>query len=174
MRKRTVAVFLALCWLVALCCGCGAADGKLTKTDVEQLFLLRMLNLLDNDEKSCDDLQELFDKDFAAIDAAVRSGRYEDATKLDWIEQATEAEGYVDFYCGGSGMGSQTNYTGFFYTPDDDPLAMWRGNQCGTHVMTAEDFVKTEEGWEYRESGGDNVYRVCKLADGYYYYYLHF
>lgn len=161
--KQTICVLLLLC-ITASVAAC-AAD---TKTDVEQLLFLRLLNQLNNDEKSYDELKELFDGDCAAINAAVRDGRYEDLTELDWIESATESDGYVDFYCGGSGMGSQTNYTGFFYTPDDDPLAMWRG------AFTANEFVETEDGWEYTESGGDNVFRVRRLAGGYYYYHLHY
>ena len=131
-----------------------------------------------NDEKSFDSINKRFLQDFSAIDAAVNSEQYDDATSLSWIKSVDENDGYVDFYCGGSGMGSQTNYTGFFFTPDDDPLAMWRKNDPILYVMSAADFVKTADGWEYRESDhdsrGDNVFIVRRLAPCYYYYYLHF
>ena len=131
-----------------------------------------------NDEKSFDSINKCFLQDFSVIDAAVKNEQYDDATSLRWIKSVDVSDGYIDFYCGGSGMGSQTNYTGFFFTPDDDPLAMWRKNDPVHHVMTAADFIETEDGWEYRErdhnAGGDNVFIVKKLAPCYYYYYLHF
>ena len=131
-----------------------------------------------NDEKSFDSLNKRFLQDYNVIDTAVQNEQYADATSLSWIKSVDERDGYINFYCGGSGMGSQTNYTGFLFTPDDDPLAMWRKNEPIHHVMTASDFVETADGWEYRESdhdsGGDNVYIVRKLAPCYYYYYLHY
>ena len=131
-----------------------------------------------NDEKSFDSINKSFLQDFSVIDAAVKNEQYDDATSLRWIKSVDVSDGYVDFYCGGSGMGSQTNYTGFFFTPDDDPLAMWPKNDSAHYVMTAADFIETENGWEYRErdhnAGGDNVFIVRKLAPCYYYYYLHF
>ncbi len=131
-----------------------------------------------NDEKSFDSLNKSFLRDFSVIEAAVMNEQYDDATSLGWIKSVDVSDGYVDFYCGGSGMGSQTNYTGFFFTPDDDPLAMWSKNDPVHHVMTAADFIETVDGWEYRERDhnekGDNVFIVRKLAPCYYYYYLHF
>lgn len=131
-----------------------------------------------NDEKSFDSINKYFLQDFSVIDAAVKNEQYDDATSLRWIKSVDVSDGYIDFYCGGSGMGSQTNNTGFFFTPDDDPLAMWRKNDPVHYVMTAADFIETEDGWEYQErdhnAGGDNVYIVRKIAPCYYYYYLHF
>ena len=127
-----------------------------------------------NDEKSFDSLNKSFLRDFSVIEAAVMNEQYDDATSLGWIKSVDVSDGYVDFYCGGSGMGSQTNYTGFFFTPDDDPLALWREYDSKIDA----DFVETEDGWEYREfdhdAKGDNVFIVRKLAPCYYYYYLHY
>ena len=163
MKKRMVltAICLLLC---VVCVGC----------KLEEIAFVAVMSVLDaanNDEKSFDELNRLFLRDFDAIDAAVQSGQYDGAAKLSWIDSANAGDGYADFGCGGSGFGSQTNYTGFFYTPDDDPFALWSSD-------TAADFVETGDGWEYREHdhnpGGDNVYRVQKLAPCYYYYWLHY
>ena len=155
-----------------------ASEKRLLSVVLIICSIVMLSGCMDNDEMSFDSLNKSFLQDYSVIDTAVKNERYAAATTLSWIERATERDGYIDFECGGSGMGSQTNYTGFFFTSDDDPLAMWRENDPSTHVMTASDFVETRDGWEYRESdhnsGGDNVYLVRKLAPCYYYYYLHF
>ena len=137
-------------------------------------ILLTSLGRMDDDEKPFDYLNDCFLRDFAVIVSAVKNEQYDDAISLSWIKSADADGGYVDFYCGGSGFGSQTNYTGFFFTPDDDPLAMWR--KSGPDLTSC--FVETKDGWEYREHdhnpGGDNVFIVKKLAPCYYYYYLHY
>ncbi len=151
---------------------------KLTSIGMVLLCCALLLSgcFFDNDEKSYDSLKKSFEKDLEAVDAAVQNGSYDDAAELKWIKKVDVNERYVDFYCGGSGFGSQTDYTGFFYTEDDDPLAMWRG--VVNSVVSPNDFVKTEDGWEYIErdhhEGGDNIYIVKQLAPCYYYYYLHF
>ena len=140
--------------------------------------ILLLFGPLHNNAKSFRSLSRSFQKDFAIIDTAVKGERYNDAAALKWIEDVDAADGYVDFYCGGGGRGSQTEYTGFFYTPADDPLAMWRQSTSADNDSLASDFVETESGWEYRESnhqsGGDNRFLVRKLAPCYYYYWLHY
>ena len=159
------------------CCVSAARDAAVI------LILLCCLSMLtacffSNDELSYDKLLRRFNADRDEIEAVVADGGFERAADLKWIRDVEIHDRYVDFYCGGSGLGSQTNYTGFFYTPDDDPLAMWRQNDYSCYVLTPDDFVQTEEGWEYREHDhnefGDNYYSVRKLAPNYYYYYLHF
>ena len=75
-------------------------------------------------------------------------------------------------------MGPETNYSGFIYTPDDDPLAIWGKNDPVHFSLTTSDFVETADGWEYRESDhdptGDNVFIIRKLAPCYYYYHQHY
>ena len=140
--------------------------------------LLMLSGCMGNDEIAFDSVNKHFLQDHDVIDAAVKQEQYDDAESLNWIKSVDVYGGYVDFYCGGRGMGSQTAYSGFFFTSDDDPLAMWRNNKRGRHDMTAADFVETADGWEYRESdhryGGDNVFIIRKLVPCYYYYYLHY
>ncbi len=129
-------------------------------------------------DKSFDYVNRRFHQDFSVIDAAVKNKRYDDAASLNWIKTADECDGYVDFYCGGSGMGPETNYSGFIFTQDDDPLAIWRKNDPVHFSLTASDFVETADGWEYRESDHDptrdNVFIIRKLAPCYYYYHQHY
>ena len=140
--------------------------------------ILLLLGPLRNNPNSFRSLSTSFQKDFAVIDTAIKSARYNDASALKWIEDVEPDDGYVGFYCGGRGRGSQTEYTGFFYTPADDPLAMWRQSDSTDNDSLVSDFAETENGWEYRESdhkaGGDNRFIVRKLAPCYYYYWLHY
>ena len=137
-------------------------------------LLWTVMDAASSTEKTFEQVKKLFEADQDAVLAAVRSGQYEDAASLDWIESVDDCGTYVYFACGGSGMGSQTNYSGFFYTPEDDPLVMHRHSNPAMYALNAEDFVQTEEGWEYRESASDNHFIIRRLATGYYYYWEHF
>lgn len=133
-------------------------------------FILPLMACLNNNEMSFDSLNGHFQEDFNVIDNSIKCGQYNDLESLDWVESITTDVHYVKCDCGGSGMGSQTNYTGFFYTPDDDPFAMWREYLN----PSARGFVETEDGWVYREIQGDNEFVVRKLAPGYYYFFEHY
>ena len=128
--------------------------------------ILLLLGPLRNNTKSFRSLSKSFQKDFAVIDTAIKSERYNDASALKWIEDVEPDDGYVGFYCGGRGRGA------------DDPLAMWRQSDSADNDSLVSDFAETENGWEYRESdhkaGGDNRFIVRKLAPCYYYYWLHY
>ncbi|WP_283608027.1 hypothetical protein [Faecalispora anaeroviscerum] len=71
----------------------------------------------------------------------------------------------VEFLCGGSGLGSSTSYSGFYYSPSDIPL----GFQGEPITLT-----KTDTGWSYEEAGGDNHYETEKIIDCWYYYHMSF
>ena len=87
-----------------------------------------------------------------------------DSAVIEDIEHAPEA---VDFSCGGSGFGSQTNYWGFFYSETDNLLAVW----CAITDGRSE---KDGEGRIWYEPNSDNTYYVQHICSHFYYYYAHF
>ena len=136
-------------------------------------FIFPLMGCLDNNEMTFDSLKKHFEEDYNVIDKAIKSEQYSNLESLDWIESVYSNVHYVECSCGGSGMGSQTNYTGFFYTPHDDPFAMWR-SYVSPGGLSAKDFTETEDGWVYRQPQGDNEFIAKKLAPGYYYFFEHY
>lgn len=71
----------------------------------------------------------------------------------------------VEFIVNKGGIGSSSEYSGFYYSPDDKPLGFQ-----GTEVV----FTEYENGWKWNESGGDNWEYTEKIADKWYYFEMHF
>ena len=74
--------------------------------------------------------------------------------------------GYLEFYCGGKGWASGTEYSGFYYISDED----------AEHLYDSDAYEKTVEGdritWREKSPGGDNEFTVEKICDGFWYYNL--
>lgn len=67
----------------------------------------------------------------------------------------------VDFYVTGFGLAPSSTYYGFFYSPDDVPLAIWN--------IDVELTEYAEDEWKWTEYG-DNRGVTKKIVDGWYYY----
>lgn len=84
------------------------------------------------------------------------------------VQKIAVVDGTVDFYCGGSGVGSETAYYGFYYCPGGLPDAVF----CGTRFGTATDLQPEGEGFIIRAE--DNHYYTQYIGGGFYYYEAHF
>jgi len=78
------------------------------------------------------------------------------------IKDISADEDSIDFSCGGVGMGAETSYVGFYYTPENDMTAVWcapyvHGNLSGTS-------------FEWCEPNGDNRYYTEHICGNFYYY----
>ena len=70
----------------------------------------------------------------------------------------------IDFSCGGAGVGSGTFYVGFYYAPNDDMAAVW----CAP--ASSELLLPSGNGFEWRESNGDDRYYIENICNDFYYY----
>lgn len=68
---------------------------------------------------------------------------------------------YIDFFCRGYGIVSNSTYIGFYYISDNKPT----GFQGYPHELKARG-----KGWQWNESNGDNWYYTEKIDDYWYYY----
>lgn len=84
------------------------------------------------------------------------------------VRKIAVVDGTVDFYCGGSGVGSETVYYGFYYRADSTPDAVF----CGTRFGAAGDLQPAGEGFVIRTE--DNLYYTQPIGGGFYYYEAHF
>lgn len=76
----------------------------------------------------------------------------------------------VSFYCGGTGIGSATNYYGFYYSFDGLPKDYWCGTSFGSPGMLKPD----GDGFSIKNSNDDDYYYTEKITDNFYYYEAHF
>ena len=76
-----------------------------------------------------------------------------------------ENEDMVEFLAKKKGIGSSTNYVGFYYSPNDNPLG-FQGNQVN--------FIPSESGWMWKESDGDNWAYTEKILECWYWFEIHF
>ena len=77
-----------------------------------------------------------------------------------------EKDAYVEFYCGGSGLVPNSSYYGFYYSPDDLPLAV--------DVTRTENLKAEGNGFGWEEPGGDNWYYTERIMENWYYYESHY
>ena len=80
-----------------------------------------------------------------------------------------EKDVYVEFYCGGSGLVPNSSYYGFYYSPDDLPLAV--------DVTRTENLKAEGNGFGWKEPGGlggDNWYYTERIMENWYYYESHY
>ena len=47
----------------------------------------------------------------------IQTGNLEYANEIKGIESVSSNEKFIEFNCGGKGMGSETSYWGFYYSP---------------------------------------------------------
>lgn len=83
------------------------------------------------------------------------------------IKNVYETDDFVEFYCGGSGFGSQTNYSGFFYAKNGNMNALLPDVEIN-------DMVAKDGGYYWHDEVGDNTYFVVHICDRFYYYYEHY
>lgn len=87
--------------------------------------------------------------------------------KYGIIKSVYESGNYIEFYCGGSGFGSQTNYSGFFYAKNGFMNA-------ARSDISLDTMVEKDGGYYWHDEVGDNTYFVVHICDRFYYYYEHY
>ncbi len=95
---------------------------------------------------------------------AIEAGDYSAFENQGFIKDIDTDEKVVDFSCGGAGVGSGTSYVGFYYTPENDMVAVW----CAPSSASA--LTPSGNGFEWKESNGDNRYYTEHICGNFYYY----
>lgn len=83
------------------------------------------------------------------------------------IDDDDIGKGFVDFDCGGSGFGSETNYCGFYYSADDNLTEIWCSPGDSSVLKITEHGYLWKESWTRQ---GDNTYYTEHICDHFYYY----
>lgn len=138
---------------------------------IEYIICVLLLTALIFLAETCDRMKELTDRDkiislytenAEVFRKAVETGDYDEVKALDGIQNVTELDDRIEFYCGGTGFGSETSYYGILYT-EDDILNTW--HRDGYYVDIEDGDIVFYEGGR-----GDNVLRYAPIEDGFYYF----
>ena len=92
-------------------------------------------------------------------------GRNDGLTYNGWNVSYWEETGIVEFLVKARGLGSQTSYEGFYFSPDDKPMGFQ-----GAEI----EFKEDNAGWRWEESGGDNWNYTERIMENWYWYEMHF
>lgn len=111
---------------------------------------------------SRDAVVRMYVKNEEAFLNAAATGDFSALGEIRGVEKVHVDKECVDFQCGGSGFGSNTQYYGIFYSKADNKCAVVGGS-----------FLKLEpenNGYRWKESDGDNEYYVEPLGNHFFYY----
>ena len=124
----------------------------------------------DGNHLSKEAIFSLVKKNHSILLDASEAGQPEKAESIKGIREAFCKDGFAFFECGGYGMGSETGYYGFYYSPDDIAKPLLNGYP----VCSEEDFLPEGNGYAYNEVEGDNRYYAERITNCFFYYEMHF
>ena len=151
MVKRGVCLLLAV-GLVFSLVGCSGAE------------IFYLLVAMGDDRADKEDIFVYVRENEDALSQAIENGTYSDFENEGVIKDISADDEVVGFYCGGAGMGGETSYIGFYYSPKNDMAAIW----CAPE--SAEDLIPSGNGYEWLEPHGDNRYYTEHICGNFYYY----
>ena len=120
------------------------------------------------DNLSKDQIFSLVQDNHEFLQECIDTGDFEKAKQIEGIKDVYSSEkgSYIEFYCGGTGLASSSSYYGFYFSPDDVPLAV--------AVIPTEKLVPQDDGYGYNEPKGDNKYYTERILENWFYYEAHY
>ena len=152
--KKIICMLLVLCMLLPLA-GCSDVLGG-------AFFLFLVATSDDSADK--DEIIEFVCEKEDELLKAIEDGDFSAFENKGFIKDIDADETVVDFSCGGAGIGSGTSYVGFYYTPNNDMTAVW----CAP--SSSGSLTPSKNGFEWRESNGDNWYYTEHICGNFSYY----
>lgn len=94
--------------------------------------------------------------------ADIQTKNFSASMMIPRVNQVTDNGTYIDYNCGGSGLGSETNSFGFYYIANDDITS-----------VNDKEWTAEGEGFIQREEDSDDTLYLEKICDNFYYYDMH-
>lgn len=124
-----------------------------------------------NDRPSKETIIDSVNENYEMILQSIKKNDFSSCNMISVIKEINSHNNYIEFYCGGTGMGGETSYCGFYYFDNDDIQ----------HIMnTLSIFIKGEknkisfmqegEGYVWRDTQSDNSIYFEKITDHFYYF----
>ena len=153
--KKIIYVLLILCTLLSL-------PGCAEKVIGSAVFLFLVATGDDSADKN--DVFEFVRDNEEELLKAIENGDFSAFENKGFIKDIEPDEAFVDFSCGGAGVGSGTSYVGFYYTADKDMTAVW----CAPPPNSL--LIPSGNGFGWQEPNGDNRYYTEHICGHFYYY----
>ena len=139
IMKKTVSLIVCVLLVIGLC----ACSGKSIKEDIFNIV-----------EENVDILIE-----------AINTGDYGYVSEIKGITDITVNDDYIVFYCRGQGIAPSSQEYGFYYSIENQPVAIFDGKPvCKPENMTVKD-----GGYEYIDSS-HNLFYTENIVNHFYYY----
>lgn len=130
-------------------------------------LLLPIIIEQSNDIKSKEEIIAFVQENRDKLLASIKQRQPETLEGFGIIKSVYEGGNYIEYYCGGSGFGSQTNYSGFIYAKN--------GNiNAARSDISLDAMVEKDDGYYWHDEVGDNTYFVVHICDRFFYYYEHY
>ena len=149
-----------LCAMALLCALCLSLTGCSVDRTLGNMYFLWLMSRSD-DHMTYSGIERLILENRDALEEDIPAGRAAEWEGRLGIESVSEDEnGCIDFSCGGWGIVPEGGYTGFYFSPDDQPF----------DIMHFTDGLLTpyEGGWFWEaDEGSDNTFRTRRVTEGF-------
>ena len=125
-------------------------------------FLLVLIAMLRDSYLSKDEIFDVVNKKYDIIMADVKKGEFNKTKRIRGIEDISENDGVIKFFCGGEGNVVSGAYYGFYYTEDNLPKVSFL-----SVLFDEEDLVPQGKGYCFDKY---DYYYTEKIRDNLYYY----
>jgi hypothetical protein len=124
-----------------------------------------------NDKSSKETIMNTVKENHEMLLQSIEQNDFSACNTISVIKDINSYNGYIEFYCGGAGMGGETSYCGFYYFENDDipyvmdTMSIFIGGEKNKIV-----FVQEGGGYVWKDNQSDNLIYFEKIIDHFYYF----
>ena len=156
MYKKWICLVLAT-FLVFPLCGCRELS--------DTIAIIR--DIRGDDSASKEEIIRFVSENEEYILQCIQQRQPETLEGYSIIHSVYEADSYIEFFCGGAGFASQTDYTGFIYSKN--------GNMNAARPDIMPEYMTPDgDGYYWKEENGDDTYYIENITGRFYYYREHY
>ncbi len=161
-RGKKLCALSLLCALLLTLTGCGRLADR-----VGGISLLWLMALGD-DHPTYSRIENRILENRDALEEDILAGRAEEwEGRLGIRSVSADENGYIDFSFGGWGIVPEGGYSGFYYSPDDQPFDIMH--------FTDGPLTPYEDSWAWEaDEGSDNTFHTRRVTEGFFWYEYHF
>ena len=156
-----------LCVVAVLCALCFTLTGCSIDRTLGSMAFLWLMSRSD-DHITYSQIERLILENRDALEEDILAGRAAEWEGRAGIQSVSEDEGgHIDFSCGGWGIVPEGGYSGFYYSPDDQPFDILH--------FTDGPLTPYESGWSWEaDEGSDNTFHTRRVTERFFWYEYHF
>lgn len=135
------------------------------------VFMIILLLSGCNDKSSKETIINSVNKNHEIILQSIEQNDFSGCKMISIIKEINSHNNYIEFYCGGTGMGGETSYCGFYYFDNDDiqhimdTLSIFMKGEPNKIA-----FIQEGEGYVWKDAQSDNLIYFEKITNHFYYF----